>query len=83
MLRSSKKISLVSVGFRIPVVYPADLAISLYAGRPRNRSFVLSSAITDEKESTRVYATGEAVMVWIDLSDGRSRPLPDWLRQRL
>jgi acyl-CoA thioester hydrolase len=73
----------VSCRFRIPVVYPADLAISLYAGRPRNRSFVLSSAITDEKDPARVYATGEAVMVWIDLRDGKSRPLPDWLRQRI
>jgi len=27
-----------------------------------------------------VYATGEAVMVWIDLKQGKSRPLPDWLR---
>ena len=73
----------VSCRFRIPVVYPADLAISLYAGPPRNSSFVLSSAITDEQEPTRIYATGEAVMVWIDLSDRKSRPLPDWLRQRL
>jgi len=29
-----------------------------------------------------VYATGEAVMVWIDLTDGKSRPLPQWLRQQ-
>jgi acyl-CoA thioesterase FadM len=27
-----------------------------------------------------VYATAEAVMVWIDLAQGKSRPLPDWLR---
>jgi acyl-CoA thioesterase FadM len=64
------------------VVYPADLAISLYADRPRNSSFVLRSAITDEKQPQRVYATGEAVMVWIDLTDGKSRPLPEWLRQQ-
>jgi len=68
--------------FRIPAVYPADLAISLYADRPRNSSFVLRSAITDEKQPQRVYATGEAVMVWIDLTDGKARPLPQWLRQQ-
>jgi acyl-CoA thioester hydrolase len=74
-----------SVGcrFRIPIIYPADLVISLYAGKPRSSSFVLSSAITDGKQPERVYATGEAVMVWIDLADGRSRPLPQWLRQHL
>ena len=73
----------VSCRFRIPIVYPADLVISLYAGKPRNSSFVLSSAISDEKPPERVYATGEAIMVWIDVADGRSRPLPQWLRQRL
>jgi len=69
--------------FRIPVVYPAELAISLYAGQPRRSSFVLRSAISDVKEPARIYATGEAVMVWIDLAVGKSRPLPDWLRRRL
>jgi acyl-CoA thioester hydrolase len=73
----------VSCRFRIPIVYPADLVISLYARHPRNSSFVLSSAISDEKQPERVYAIGEAVMVWIDLTDGRSRPLPQWLRLRL
>ncbi|HTS51715.1 MAG TPA: thioesterase family protein [Burkholderiales bacterium] len=73
----------VSCRFRIPIVYPADLAVSLYAGQPRNSSFALSSAISDAKQPERVYATGEAVMVWIDLADGKARPLPQWLRQRL
>jgi len=68
--------------FRIPAVYPADLVISLYADRPRNSSFVLRSAISDKSEPRRIYATGEAVMVWIDLADGKSRPLPQWLREQ-
>jgi len=71
----------VSCRFRIPVVYPAELAISLHAADARTSSFVLRSAISDENDPARVYATGEAVMVWIDLADGKSRPLPDWLRQ--
>jgi acyl-CoA thioester hydrolase len=69
--------------FRIPAVYPADLAVSLHASRPRTSSFVLMSEISDEKDPSRVYATGEAVMVWVDLTDGKSRPIPDWLRQHL
>lgn len=73
----------VSCRFRIPVVYPAKLAISLYAGKPRNSSFVLTSSIFDESDESRVYATGEAVMVWIDLAEGKSRPVPDWLRDKL
>ena len=73
----------ISCRFRIPVVYPADLKVTLYAGNPRNSSFVLTSSISDDAEPSRVYATGEATMVWIDLADGKSRPLPDWVRQHL
>jgi acyl-CoA thioesterase FadM len=46
----------------------------------RNSSFILTSGITDRADVS-VYATGEAVMVWIDLARGKSRPLPDWLRE--
>ena len=65
--------------FRIPVIYPADLAVSIHASNPRTSSFTLASAITNQSDA-RVYATAEAVMVWIDLEQGKSRPLPDWLR---
>src|SRR5215212_9962683 len=60
-----------SVGcrFRIPAVYPADLSISVYASKPRNSSFVLHSEIAEESDATRIYATSEAIMVWIDLTD--------------
>jgi len=70
----------ISCRFRIPVVYPAELAVSLHVSNARNSSFTLSSAISDRSDQ-RVYATGEAVMVWIDLAQGKSRPLPDWLRK--
>jgi len=73
----------VSCRFRIPVVYPADLVISLHAGKPRTSSFTLTSTISEEADASRIYATGEAVMVWIDLTDGKSRPIPGWLRQHL
>jgi acyl-CoA thioester hydrolase len=69
----------ISCRFRIPVVYPADLAVSIHASNARNSSFTLASAITDHSDN-RIYATAEAVMVWIDLAQGKSRPLPDWLR---
>jgi acyl-CoA thioester hydrolase len=71
----------ISCRFRVPVVYPADLAVSLHASKPRTSSFVLMSSIYDQGDPSRVYATGEAVMVWIDLVDGKSRPIPEWLRQ--
>jgi len=69
--------------FRLPVVYPANLAVAVRAGKPRNSSFVLESVISDEGDAPRIYATSEAVMVWVDLAAGKSRPLPDWFRKRL
>ena len=70
----------ISCRFRIPIVYPAELAVSLHASNARNSSFVLTSEITDRSDA-RLYATGEAVMVWIDLAAAKSRPLPQWLRE--
>ena len=29
------------------------------------------------------FAEAEAVMVWIDITEGRSRPMPDWLRDAI
>ena len=73
----------ISCRFRVPVVYPADLSVSLHASKPRTSSFVLMSSIYDQGDPSRVYATGEAVMVWIDLVDGKSRPIPQWLREHM
>jgi len=66
--------------FRIPVVYPADLSVTVRLGLVRRSSFVLYSDIYETSDPGRIYATAEALMVWIDLKDGKSRPAPDWLR---
>ena len=42
--------------FRIPIVYPADLVVSVYGGQPRNSSFVLKYTITRAAGPARVYA---------------------------
>lgn len=69
--------------FIVPVVYPADVEVTLLAGPPRRSTFSLHSEIRDAADSARVYARAEAVMVWIDLEAGKSRPLPEWMRQQL
>ena len=73
----------ISCRFIIPAVYPADLDVTLLAGPPRRSTFSLFSEIREHSQPERVYARAEAVMVWIDLKEGRSRPLPDWLRKLL
>lgn len=66
--------------FRIPIIYPAKLCVTLRLGPVRKSSFPLLSEIYEQADPERIYATAEAMMVWIDLKDGKSRPAPQWLR---
>jgi acyl-CoA thioester hydrolase len=66
--------------FVLPIVYPADVEVTLVAGAARRSTFILHSEIRDGRSPQRVYARAEATMVWIDLKDGKSRPLPEWVR---
>jgi acyl-CoA thioesterase FadM len=34
-------------------------------------------------DSAERFAEAEAVMVWIDIAAGRSRPMPDWIRNEI
>src|SRR4026208_547546 len=63
--------------FRLPAVYPAELAISLHASNAAHGGCGLSSAFPD-RAGDRLYATAEATMVWVNLAEGKSRPMPDW-----
>jgi acyl-CoA thioester hydrolase len=73
----------VSCRFIVPIVYPAQLEVTVVAGPPRRSTFHLYSEIREERDPSRVYARAEAIMVWIDLKDGKSRPLPEWVKLRL
>lgn len=73
----------VSCRFIVPAVYPLDLEITLVAGAAGRSSFKLWSDMRDTTQPQRIYAQAEAVMVWIDLKEGRSRPLPDWVRAQI
>ena len=69
--------------FVLPAVYPAELEVTLVAGAPRRSTFSLHSEIRSHDDPRRVYARAEALMVWIDLKAGKSRPLPEWMRALL
>ena len=66
--------------FVLPIVYPADVEVTLVAVDVRRSTFVLYSEIRAEGSPERVFARAEATMVWIDIKDGKSRPLPEWVR---
>ena len=69
--------------FVLPVVYPANLEVTLVAGSARRSTFALHSLIRDQADPERIYARAEATMVWIDLKAGKSRPLPESIRELL
>jgi acyl-CoA thioester hydrolase len=69
--------------FLKPAVYPADVDIELHAGRIGNASFALEHRMRCSTARDVVFAEGEAVLVWVDLASGRSRPLPERVRAAL
>jgi acyl-CoA thioester hydrolase len=48
-----------------------------------NASFTLEHRMRAVDDRSVVYAEGEAVLVWIDLASGQSRPLPERVRATL
>ncbi|MCW5621495.1 MAG: acyl-CoA thioesterase [Burkholderiales bacterium] len=82
-LREGPVIGSISCRFIVPAVYPAELEVTLVAGAPRRSAFPLYSELRDAQQPEKVYARAEQMMVWIDLGDGKSRPLPDWMRMQL
>src|SRR5688572_23565274 len=65
--------------FVAPAVYPADIEVTTYIGKPGRSSFGMFHEMFLADRPDVLFAQSEATMVWIDVSDGKSRPLPDWL----
>ena len=72
----------VSVTFKKPVSYPANVVVELHAGRIGGASFTLLNRLTVEGEA-EPSATGECVIVWYDYVNQRSAPVPEKLRAML
>ena len=69
----------VQMNYRVPIPYPASVAVELYAERVGNSSLTISHTIVSEDGAT-LYADGHVVMVWIDRRSGRPTPLPEIVR---
>jgi acyl-CoA thioester hydrolase len=66
-----------------PAIYPLELEITTYVGNAGNSSFRMWHELYNAKDPTERFAEVEAVLVWIDIAEGRSRPMPDWMRSRI
>jgi len=69
-----------SCNFRLPIPYPETVEVRVYSGAMGRSSFRTSYEIYGSVEAGVKYADGEAVMVWVDRSSGRSCPMPEALR---
>jgi acyl-CoA thioester hydrolase len=68
-----------SCTFLVPFVYPGDVEVRMYLGQP-GRSSLPTHYEMRLAGDDRLYAHGDAKVVWIDPVSGRSIPLPDSMR---
>lgn len=63
--------------------YPGDVLVKCYVGAIGRSSFDLYHELLRTDGGHTVYANGGATMVWIDIANQKSQPMPDALRQWL
>ena len=68
-----------SCTFLVPVNYPANVVVRLFAGEP-GRSSVMSWYELYIEGQDQLVAEGASKIVWMDHETGKSVPLPDALR---
>ena len=68
----------VQMNYRLPIPYPSQVFVELFADRVGNTSVTLGHRIVDTED--RVHADGHCVLVWIDRASGRPIPLPAAIR---
>ena len=68
-----------SCNFKVPILYPATLALSLFTGRIGRSSLATWHEIRSADGSV-LFADGAATLVWVDTCSGRPVLLPDSVR---
>ncbi|TRZ93501.1 MAG: acyl-CoA thioesterase [Rhodocyclaceae bacterium] len=68
-----------SCTFLIPLTYPGDVECRMFVGAP-GRSSVPTHYELRLAGDDRLFAEGAAKLVWINLSSGKSIPLPEAMR---
>lgn len=68
----------VQMNYRLPIPYPSNVFVELFAERVGNTSVTIGHRIVDEDD--RIHADGHCVLVWIDRRSGRPIPLPAQVR---
>ena len=69
-----------TINYRIPIEWPAAIAVELRTERIGRTSLTLAFRIVSTASPVRHYADGSHVLVWVDRASGRSVPLPELVR---
>src|SRR5690606_2006879 len=69
--------------FHRQLKYPADVLVRSFCGQAGRSSFEHWATMERTDELGIIYASGGATMVWANLKEGVSTPMPDWLRAAL
>ena len=70
----------VQMNYRVPIPYPAEVVVELFADRVGNSSVTIGHVIASADGAT-LYADGHVVMVWVDRASGRPTALPGMVRR--
>jgi acyl-CoA thioester hydrolase len=62
--------------YLVPLIYPGNVEVRMFIGHP-GRSSLPTHYELRLQGNEKLYATGDAKMVWINPASGRSIPLPD------
>jgi len=69
-----------TLNYRLPIEWPGEVHVELYAARVGNSSITIAHRIVDTADGKMLYCDGNVVMVWMDPATGKSVPLPQVIR---
>ena len=72
-----------SCQFRRPLKYPGSVEVRVFAGGIGRSSLPTYYEIRRTDDAQTVYATGDALFVWISNATGKPAAFPDTVRRRL
>ncbi len=67
--------------YMLPIIHSDRVEVGVRVTKVGRTSFVMECELRDSGDHTRIFATGNAVMVWCDYITGRPHPLPGSLRK--
>lgn len=70
----------VQINYRLPIAYPSQVVVELFAQRVGNSSVTIGHRIVSA-DGTTLHADGHVVMVWVDRASGKPVALPEVVRE--